>query len=175
VEADVSEHAVLERVLDLTAQHLGHDRAGLRAGETYVGLGADSLQLIGMLRQLEGEFGVRLTVREFMEEAGTPGLTARLIASRSGRPERLSPEPTTASAPVPTETPVPATPTPSNDTAPPVPATPSPSNDTAPPSYATRAEIAELGRQIDLLAETQATLITQLSEAVALLNAERAR
>ncbi|WP_369230343.1 type I polyketide synthase [Streptomyces sp. R21] len=161
VEADVSEHAVLERVLDLTAQHLGHDRAGLRAGETYVGLGADSLQLIGMLKQLEGEFGVRLTVREFMEEAGTPGLTARLIASRSGRPERLSPEPAATSAPAPAETPVPATPTPSNDT--------------APPSYATRAEIAELGRQIDLLAETQATLITQLSEAVALLNAERAR
>ena len=37
------------------------------------------------------------------------------------------------------------------------------------------SNITELRRQIDVLAETQAALITQLSEAVALLNAERAR
>lgn len=185
VETDVTEHAVLERVLDLTAQHLGHDRAGLRGEETYVGLGADSLQLIGMLRQLEGEFGVRLTVREFMEEAGTPELTARLITARSGQP---SPQPAAALIEV-RHLPTPTEPHRAEAyAAQGVPAltrqaatggrrvSDAPAHDApAAPDYATRAEIAELRRQIDVLAETQAALITQLSEAVALLNAERAR
>ncbi|MCZ4516239.1 hypothetical protein O3Q52_50680, partial [Streptomyces sp. ActVer] len=43
------------------------------------------------------------------------------------------------------------------------------------PEYALRSEVAELRRQIDLLAETQAAMLTQLSEAIALLGAERAR
>ncbi|KPH98543.1 6-deoxyerythronolide-B synthase, partial [Actinobacteria bacterium OK074] len=156
-EAHVTEHAVLERVLDLTAQHLGHDRSALRATETYLGLGADSLQLIGMLRQLEGEFGVRIAVRELLEDAGSPELTARLIAKRAEQPRTpTTTAPKAAAAPTP-----------------PLPTIEDAREDTTP--YATRAEVAELRRQIDLLAETQAALITQLSTAVALLNAERSR
>ncbi|MGW7209092.1 beta-ketoacyl synthase N-terminal-like domain-containing protein [Streptomyces sp. NPDC054837] len=160
-ENDVTDQAVLKRVLELTAQHLGYDQDGLRAGETYVGLGADSLQLIGMLRQLEGEFGVRLAVRELLEDAGSPELTARLIAERVARP---APEPRAEIIDV-RQTPEPRTAAPQ---APETPRTPGPAE------YASRGEVAELRRQIDLLAETQASLITQLSDAVALLTAERA-
>jgi acyl transferase domain-containing protein len=163
-ENDVTDQAVLKRVLELTAQHLGYDQDGLRAGETYVGLGADSLQLIGMLRQLEGEFGVRLAVRELLEDAGSPELTARLIAERVARPApepraeiidvRQIPEPRKAAPQAPETLWTPETPEQAE--------------------YASRGEVAELRRQIDLLAETQASLITQLSDAVALLTAERA-
>lgn len=85
VEDGMTEQAVLERVRELTARHLGYRADELGAGQTFVGLGADSLQLIGLLRQLESEFGVRTSVREVLEEAGTPELTARLIAARAGR------------------------------------------------------------------------------------------
>ncbi len=39
------------------------------------------------------------------------------------------------------------------------------------PGYATRAEVAALSEQIRQLAETQAAMLTQLSDAVALLTA----
>lgn len=164
-ENDVTDQAVLKRVRELTAQHLGYDQDGLRAGETYVGLGADSLQLIGMLRQLEGEFGVRLAVRELLEDAGSPELTARLIAERVARP---APEPRAEIIDVRQmdvrEMDVQQIPEP-REAAPEAPGQ---------AEYASRAEVAELRRQIDVLAETQASLITQLSDAVALLTAERA-
>ncbi|MCX5561680.1 type I polyketide synthase [Streptomyces sp. NBC_00038] len=157
MEVGMTEQAVLERVIELTAQHLGYRADELGAGDAFVALGADSLQLIGILRQLEAEFGVRVSAQELLEEAATPELTARLIASRAGRDE-----PESAPAPAPA--------------APvlfPAPAAQSPAP--TPPEYASRAEIAELTRQVNLLAETQAAMLTQLSEAVALLTAERAR
>lgn len=161
----MTDQAVLKRVRELTAQHLGYDQDGLRAGETYVGLGADSLQLIGMLRQLEGEFGVRLAVRELLEDAGSPELTARLIAERVARP---APEPRAEIIDVRQmdvrEMDVQQITEP-REAAPEAPGQ---------AEYASRAEVAELRRQIDVLAETQASLITQLSDAVALLTAERA-
>ncbi|MFE2528620.1 type I polyketide synthase [Streptomyces sp. NPDC059382] len=205
MEDGMTERDVLRRVLELTARHLGYDLAEVRAGQTFIGLGADSLQLIGMLRQLEAEFGVRIAIRDVLEDAGTPELTARLIASRSSGAAGSSgtsgssvddgasvssssaahvssaasgssggsgtplfagseePAPLTVLAPAPLPVPAPA---PAFMSAPAqAPATES----------AHRAEIAELSRQIDLLAETQAAMLVQLSEAVALLGAERAR
>ncbi|MGX1911117.1 type I polyketide synthase [Streptomyces phaeochromogenes] len=183
VEDGMTEQAVLERVRELTARHLGYRADELGAGQTFVGLGADSLQLIGLLRQLENEFGVRTSVREVLEEAGTPELTARLIAARGGRsasrPEvglvdvgaEAAPASASAAAPASASAPVPASePAPAAATAP-APAGPAPAG----PEYALRSEVAELRRQIDLLAETQAAMLTQLSEAIALLGAERAR
>ncbi|MBO1335674.1 type I polyketide synthase [Streptomyces sp. VRA16 Mangrove soil] len=146
--------AVLDRVRELTAHHLGFSTDEVAPTQTYVGLGADSLQLIGMLRQLEAEFDVRIAIREILEEAGTPELTARLIAERRERP-----------LPVPEAQVI----TPAKEPAPQPPQTPQ-----TPTEFATRAEIAELTRQINLLAETQAAMLTQLSEAVALLGGERA-
>ncbi|MFJ9622177.1 type I polyketide synthase [Streptomyces sp. NPDC101181] len=152
---------VLDRVLELTARHLGQRPGEVGADRTFVGMGADSLQLIGMVRQLEGEFGTEISMREILEEAGTPRLTAALIAGR-----RTSGEP-----PTPTE-PVGSSPAPSSVAPVPSPAfAPSPVATASPaePVYATRAEVAALGEQIRQLAETQAAMITQLSDAVALL------
>jgi acyl carrier protein len=159
MEVGMTEQAVLERVLELTSQHLGYRPDEVGAADAFVALGADSLQLIGILRQLEGEFGVRVSAQELLEEAPTPELTARLIASRAGRDES-EPEATVHSPAPPAS-----------------PAHPARSARSAPPEseYASRAEIAELTRQVNLLAETQAAMLTQLSEAVALLTAERAR
>ncbi|MGI5450251.1 type I polyketide synthase [Streptomyces sp. CA-243310] len=189
MEDGMTERDVLKRVRELTARHLGYDLAEVPAGQTFIGLGADSLQLIGMLRQLEAEFRVRITIRDVLEDAGTPELTARLIASRSSgtplfaEPEEpapltvLAPAPLPAPAPVPVPAPAPA-PLPAPAPAPVSVAAPAPAGESARPAateYAHRAEIAELSRQIDLLAETQAAMLVQLSEAVALLGAERAR
>jgi acyl carrier protein len=162
-EDGMTEQAVLARVLALSARHLGYAPEEITAERTFVGLGADSLQLIGMVRQLEAEFGVEIGMREILEEAGTPRLAARLIAERTGR--RAVP----ASADVtPDDEPVHITPddepvhiTPDDE---PVHVTPDEE-----PVYATRAEVEELARQIRQLAETQTRMLGQLSEAVALL------
>ncbi|MET9767615.1 beta-ketoacyl synthase N-terminal-like domain-containing protein [Streptomyces sp. NPDC006415] len=150
-EDRMTEQAVLDRVLELTARHLGHRPDEVAADRTFVGLGADSLQLIGMVRQLEAEFGTEISMREVLEEAGTPRLTAALIAGRKA-PSVTAPPPATlkvpevaAAAPVADE-----------------------------PAYATRAEVAALSEQIRQLAETQAAMLTQLSDAVALLTARTA-
>lgn len=130
-EDGMTEQAVLDRVLALTAGHLGYRPSEVGADRTYVGLGADSLQLIGMVRQLEAEFGTEIAIREILEEAGTPRLTARLISTRT------APEPQVADEPE--------------------------------PVCATRAEVEELTRQVAQLARNQAAMLTQLSDAVALL------
>ncbi len=176
-EDRMTEQAVLDRVLELTARHLGHRPDEVAADRTFVGLGADSLQLIGMVRQLEAEFGTEISMREVLEEAGTPRLTAALIAGRAapattnagalaapavglGGMSAVAPTPEVPSAAGPMGTgPVAGSATGAD----------SPAADAS--AYATRAEVAALSEQIRQLAEIQAAMITQLSEAVALLTA----
>ncbi|MFD9427881.1 type I polyketide synthase [Streptomyces sp. NPDC060054] len=166
-EDGMTEQSVLDRVLELAARHLGHRPAEVGADRSFVGMGADSLQLIGMVRQLEAEFGTELAMREILEEAGTPRLTARLIAGRTAQePGRAqdgaqdqgqdqgherAPEQVPAQRQAPQ----------------PEPERPRGAPDG--PVYATRAEVEELSRQIGTLAQTQAAMLTQLSAAVALL------
>ncbi|MER5984980.1 beta-ketoacyl synthase N-terminal-like domain-containing protein [Streptomyces sp. NPDC001787] len=152
-EDGMTEQAVLDRVLELAARHLGHRPSAADADRTFVAMGADSLQLIGMVRQLEAEFGVELAMREILEEAGTPRLTARLMASRMENGPAEEPPEESVREPIPVRTPVPAPVTAADRE----------------PALATRAEVEELSRQIRLLAETQAAMLTQLSDAVALL------
>ncbi|MFD4002639.1 type I polyketide synthase [Streptomyces rubiginosohelvolus] len=161
-EDRMTEQAVLDRVLELTARHLGHRSDEVSADRTFVGLGADSLQLIGMVRQLEAEFGTEISMREVLEEAGTPRLTAALIAGRTAPSVTAPPSaaPLAASA---TFT-APAAPAAAETSALPAPVADE-------PVYATRAEVAALSEQIRQLAETQAAMLTQLSDAVALLTA----
>nr|APD71734.1 type I polyketide synthase 1 [Streptomyces sp.] len=191
-ENAMAEQSVLDRVLELTARHLGYEPSQVGADRTFVGLGADSLQLIGMLRQLEGEFGIEIAMREMLEEAGTPRLTATLITTRRGASTPGAPAPTAVGAAPGAEKPAgpvspsvmsavpalggtPAPAIPNSGAATPVagaPAVPAPAPPTATdgsPAYATRAEVEELSRQIRQLAATQAEMLTQLSEAVALL------
>ncbi|WP_411096789.1 type I polyketide synthase [Streptomyces sp. 020-2-3H-GM] len=176
-EDRMTEQAVLDRVLELTARHLGHRPDEVAADRTFVGLGADSLQLIGMVRQLEAEFGTEISMREVLEEAGTPRLTAALIAGRA------APATTNAGAPA-----APAVGPGGMSAVAPAHEVPSAAGlmgtepvagsatDAVPPAvdasaYATRAEVAALSEQIRQLADIQAAMITQLSEAVALLTA----
>ncbi|MFJ9983578.1 MULTISPECIES: beta-ketoacyl synthase N-terminal-like domain-containing protein [Streptomyces] len=158
-EDRMTEQAVLDRVLELTARHLGHRPDEVFADRTFVGLGADSLQLIGMVRQLEAEFGTEISMREVLEEAGTPRLTAALIAGRKVPPVAAAPPSALLAPPAALTAPA----------APEAAAVVAPSADE--PRYATRAEVAALSEQIRQLAETQAAMLTQLSEAVALLTA----
>ncbi len=173
----MTEQAVLDRVLELTARHLGHRPDEVAADRTFVGLGADSLQLIGMVRQLEAEFGTEISMREVLEEAGTPRLTAALIAGRA------APATTNGGAPA-----APAVGLGGMSAVAPAHEVPSAAGlmgtepvagsatDAVPPAvdasaYATRAEVAALSEQIRQLAEIQTAMITQLSEAVALMTA----
>ncbi|MCC0577391.1 type I polyketide synthase [Streptomyces californicus] len=176
-EDRMTEQAVLDRVLELTARHLGHRPDEVAADRTFIGLGADSLQLIGMVRQLEAEFGTEISMREVLEEAGTPRLTAALIAGRAapattngGAPAAPAVGPGGMSAVAPAhEVPSAAGLMGTEPVA-------GSATDAVPPAvdasaYATRAEVAALSEQIRQLAEIQAAMITQLSEAVALLTA----
>ncbi|MFF2224335.1 type I polyketide synthase [Streptomyces globisporus] len=166
-EDRMTEQAVLDRVLELTARHLGHRSDEVSADRTFVGLGADSLQLIGMVRQLEAEFGTEISMREVLEEAGTPRLTAALIAGRTAPSAAAPPSAAPLAASATLTAPVAARPAPL--TAPAAAAVAAPVADE--PVYATRAEVAALSEQIRQLAENQAAMLTQLSEAVALLTA----
>ncbi|UPT44371.1 type I polyketide synthase [Streptomyces sp. WAC00303] len=170
-EDRMNEQAVLDRVLELTARHLGHRPDEVAADRTFVGLGADSLQLIGMVRQLEAEFGTEISMREVLEEAGTPRLTAALIAGRAT--PATTPAAAAAAAAAVKPTPVTMEPTPTPVVMQPVPVAvePAPAPVTDAPVYATRAEVAALSEQIRQLAEVQAAMVTQLAEAVALLTA----
>ncbi|MBW3704964.1 polyketide synthase, partial [Streptomyces griseus] len=168
-EDRMTEQAVLDRVLELTARHLGHRPDEVGADRTFVGLGADSLQLIGMVRQLEAEFGTEISMREVLEEAGTPRLTAALIAGRAAPatlPVAVDPARVAREQASVTVRPASVTGEPAQ-----VSVGPAATGGTDTTVYATRAEVAALSEQLRQLAETQAAMITQLTEAVALLTA----
>ncbi|MEU8768464.1 type I polyketide synthase [Streptomyces griseus] len=182
-EDRMTEQAVLDRVLELTARHLGHRPDEVGADRTFVGLGADSLQLIGMVRQLEAEFGTEISMREVLEEAGTPRLTAALIAGRAAPatlPVAVDPARVAREQASVTVRPASVTGEPAQVTVRPASVTGEPAQVSVRPAatggtdttvYATRAEVAALSEQLRQLAETQAAMITQLTEAVALLTA----
>ncbi|BCJ67499.1 acyl carrier protein [Polymorphospora rubra] len=75
---------VSERVRELTARHLGYALADVRVDTPFLDLGADSLTMINMLRELEGEFSVRVAMRELFDEGDTPARLSRLVVARIG-------------------------------------------------------------------------------------------
>ncbi|MFJ4184334.1 MupA/Atu3671 family FMN-dependent luciferase-like monooxygenase [Kitasatospora sp. NPDC089509] len=77
-----AEAAVLRRVLEQTARQLGHDEGEVGADDPFFDLGADSLGMINMIRDLERAYRVRISMRELFEEADTPARLAGLIAGR---------------------------------------------------------------------------------------------
>ncbi|HEX6290357.1 MAG TPA: MupA/Atu3671 family FMN-dependent luciferase-like monooxygenase, partial [Herpetosiphonaceae bacterium] len=77
---------VLEKICELTARQLGQASEDVRPDDLFFDLGADSLLMITMLRELEKLFGVRIAMRELFEEGDSPGQLSRLIK------ERMSPE-----------------------------------------------------------------------------------
>ncbi|ROO60684.1 amino acid adenylation domain-containing protein/natural product biosynthesis luciferase-like monooxygenase protein [Micromonospora sp. Llam0] len=99
---------VVERVREISARHLGCAPDDIVVDRPFVEMGADSLAMINALREFEGEFGVRLAMRELFEEADTPGKLSRLILSR----QAAAPHQAQAPAPAPAVPSVPPSPVP---------------------------------------------------------------
>jgi acyl carrier protein len=75
---------VLRHVIELTARHLGFAPADITGESTFFDLGADSLQTINILRDLEQEYQVKVGMREIFEDASTPVRLTELIVRRQG-------------------------------------------------------------------------------------------
>lgn len=164
---------VLQHIIKVTAKHLSYDTSEIAEDASFFDLGADSLQMIGVLRELEEEHRVKVSMRELFEEAGTAKGLAVIIAGKMGA---------TTAPPLPAQ-PLPAPPV--REAEPPVRETAPPVRETAPepvahvtppvtapepapaPAYATRQEIEDLQRQIHQLTQTQLQLMTQLSQLLA--------
>ncbi len=99
---------VLTQVRQLTARFLGDKPDQIGADVPFFDLGADSLLMINMIRELEVAFGVRVAMRELFEEVDTPArLTAAIVermapATRAelapSEPETVAPPPLLPSA-----------------------------------------------------------------------------
>jgi natural product biosynthesis luciferase-like monooxygenase protein/amino acid adenylation domain-containing protein len=94
---------VLTRIRELTARHLGDEPDRIGADVPFFDLGADSLLMINMVRELEVAFGVRVSMRELFEEVDTPARLSAVITERMAPARRAA---VTEAAAVP-ETPAP--------------------------------------------------------------------
>jgi acyl carrier protein len=128
----------------------------------FIDMGADSLMMINMLRELEAEFGVRVAMRELFEDADTPARLADLIVARS-----------TPGEPAPSQ-PAPASPQPAP--APPIAAAPEPAAATAveAPTVAVTEAIEALARQLQAMAQLQTQMMAHFSQVVGELHAASA-
>ncbi|WP_069768119.1 type I polyketide synthase [Streptomyces sp. LUP30] len=174
---------VRRRIIEVTARHLNYSDAEIAPDTSFFDLGADSLQMINVLRELEQEHRVKVTMRELFEEATTPRQLAELIVGRSEGP---APESTagTTPEPVPATTPEPVPGTASVSPLRPVPSmspSPSPSPslslspDAVPPrpasagheECASRRELVDLTRQVMQISQIQLQLMNQLTQMLA--------
>ncbi|MEU4569115.1 MupA/Atu3671 family FMN-dependent luciferase-like monooxygenase [Micromonospora sp. NPDC023956] len=80
---------VLRRVRELTAHQLGTDVDRVPEETPFFDLGADSLLMINLLRELETTFGIRVPMRELFEELDSPSRLTAAIVERAA-PERLA-------------------------------------------------------------------------------------
>ncbi|MFJ2902564.1 type I polyketide synthase [Streptomyces sp. NPDC087212] len=176
-ENDMTQLA-LDRVTELTARHLGCTESDVLPDRAFVDLGADSFQMVSLLRELEEGFGVRVTMRELFEEVSTPELLAGRVADRVGPADTLSAGATAAQANgVPASVPVapvasPVTPPPVPEVAAVSPVTPPPVPEVVPvavaavaePVFADQEAVALLARQVQVIAEGQLAILAQLAQ-----------
>ncbi|MFD6435100.1 type I polyketide synthase [Streptomyces venezuelae] len=152
---------VLQHIIKVTAKHLSYDTSEIAEDASFFDLGADSLQMIGVLRELEEEHRVKVSMRELFEEAGTARGLAVIIAGKSAGTSAGEPaEPEGPS--VPAVATVPSVPAPVAPA--PVPPAPVPPSST---EYATRLEVDDLVRQVHQLSQMQLQLMGQLSQLLA--------
>ncbi|UQI44833.1 type I polyketide synthase [Streptomyces sp. HU2014] len=180
VQHEAAVERVLRSIIESTARHLGHDPAAIHGGTSFFDLGADSLQMISVLRELEQEHRVKVTMRELFEETGTPRQLAELIAGRTAAPEG-APAVTEAPAPVALEPAAPEPPAVDRPVLrqPPVPtpepvAAPEPAPAAAAaavPEYATRGELEDLAHKLHQISQIQLQMMSQLSQLLALQTA----
>ncbi|WP_312876769.1 type I polyketide synthase [Streptomyces bohaiensis] len=182
-QAEAEVRDVLAHVVEVTSRALG-DRSGSVGEDTsFLDLGADSLLMINVLRELEQTYRVKVAMRELFDEAVTPRLLAELVAGRRAQaappaPAAVPTAPAPAPAPAPVPVPVAAAAPPAAAPAPaPAPVTapaavPDPVRAAAEPSppagdYATRQEVEELTRQVRQLSAIQLQLMEQLAQLLA--------
>lgn len=91
---------ILDRVCELTSRHLGLPVADVGADTAFPDLGADSLSIVNMVRELEEEYGIRIAVRELFEDTDSPRRLAELVASRVGH-DTVPPQPVVPQVPPP--------------------------------------------------------------------------
>ncbi|MFI0908670.1 type I polyketide synthase [Streptomyces sioyaensis] len=167
----VQHEAVIGRILrsitESTARHLSHDPSAITSETPFFDLGADSLQMINVLRELEQEHQVKVTMRELFEETGTPRQLAELIAARlagakaappepvperAGEPQNVAPQPAVREPVAPQPLPVPE---------------PSP----AAPVHVTRQELEDLAHKLHQISQIQLQMMSQLSQLLSLQTA----
>jgi acyl carrier protein len=132
---------ILQQVTELTARRLRYEPREVTADGSFFDLGADSLQMVDIVRELEQDHQVKVAMRELFDEANTPRLLAELIARRlngAGEVDRAAP----ATADI-GEAQAVAEP--------------------QAPDYATRQELEELARQVRQLSRVQLQLTSQLA------------
>ncbi len=128
---DVVLERILDKVREMTARQLGQEVQSIRPEDMFFDLGADSLIMVNMVRELEKFFSIRIAMRELFEEADNPLRLSQLVQSRLS-PERVrslqgesAPAPAASAPPPPAPVaPAPAAPAPAPvlATAPPRPA-----------------------------------------------------
>jgi acyl carrier protein len=170
---------VLHSIVEATARHLGGDPSAIVADANFFDLGADSLQMISVLRELEQEHHVKVTMRQLLEETGTPRRLAEFIVARMpdatgtaptespvhraepAQPAALKQTPEPAPAPAPAPEPV----------APAAAPEPAPARTASAPEYATREELEDLAHKIHQMSQIQLQMMSQLSQLLALQTA----
>ncbi len=175
-ESSTSVDQLVQQITELTARHLRYEPQEVGADGSFFDLGADSLQMINILRELEERHQVKVMMRELFEEANTPRLLAELIARRqNGTGDVGLAEHTTAdiaqAAPAPPAGQAPAAAPEADRAVVTVPqarqaAPAAPEADraaAAAPDYATRQELEELARQVRQLSQVQLQLTAQLA------------
>ncbi|KUL21218.1 type I polyketide synthase [Streptomyces regalis] len=176
VQQEAAVARVLHSIVEATARHLGEDPSAIVGDASFFDLGADSLQMISVLRELEQEHQVKVTMRQLFEETGTPRRLAEFIVARMPDAPGDAPQPPAAPDPVPTAA-VPAVPAVPVVPVAPVVRPPAPTPEPAPavtgpaPEYATREELEDLAQKIQQMSRIQLQMMSQLSQLLALQTA----
>ncbi|QLE75883.1 acyltransferase domain-containing protein [Streptomyces rectiverticillatus] len=183
VQHEAAVERVVRSIIESTARHLGHDPDAITGETSFFDLGADSLQMISVLRELEQEHRVKVSMRELFEETGTPRRLAELIAGRMpGQAPGAAAAPAAAAsaaapaappvAPVPPVPPVAEQPVAQQPAAGQWPAAPEPvAPSAAAPEYATRRELEDLAHKLQQISQIQLQMMSQLSQLLSLQTA----
>ncbi|MFC9679276.1 type I polyketide synthase [Streptomyces sp. NPDC056948] len=183
VQQEAAVARVLQSIVEATARHLGGDPSAIVGDANFFDLGADSLQMISVLRELEQAHHVKVTMRQLLEETGTPRRLAEFIVAHmpdaTGTAPTESParraEPTQPATPAPTPEPVAPAPAsaPAPEPVPPAPTPePAPAGTASAPEYATREELEDLAHKIQQMSRIQLQMMSQLSQLLALQTAQ---
>ncbi|MGX1567787.1 phosphopantetheine-binding protein [Streptomyces sp. NPDC055509] len=178
VQQEAAVARVLQSIVEATARHLGADPSAIVGDANFFDLGADSLQMISVLRELEQAHHVKVTMRQLLEETGTPRRLAEFIVARM--PDTTGPAPTGSQTPgaeptrpvAPAPAPEPVAPAPAPEPVPQAPTPePTPAATASAPEYATREELEDLAHKIQQMSQIQLQMMSQLSQLLALQTA----